>query len=280
MPSARAIVPRSGIDALAVRPDRQLAVLQLRDRAGGPERGMRLIRPVIGRLDHLGAGRQQRRLLVADDGVLRRQRLQLLVEAGGIGQRRSGLPLRRGRQRLDGLDRLLLALGDDAEEAAVAHHRDDARHRPHLGFVERFELRAVLRRARHAAVHHAGQPQVLHEGRAAGHLGRRDRRAAIDCPTMLVLRRRLRRHLAGRLALEIGLAGELAVAHLAAVRRGDRRRRRPSGCRPQRRTSWRRGRAGSRALRRPQAAARCRCSRPTGCRRSGLRWACGRCRRK
>ena len=271
--------PAQRIDALAVRPDRQLPVPQLRDRAGRPQRGVRLIRPVIGRLDHLGAGRQQRRVLVADDGVLRRHRLQLLVEPRRIGQRGSGLPFRRSGQRLDRLDRLLLALGGDAQEAAVANHRDDAGHRAYLGFVERFELRAVLRRTRNAAVHHARQPQVLHERGAAGDLGRQiDARQRLPDQTML--RRRLRRDLAGRLALEIGLLGEFAIAHLAAVRRGDGAVGDLQAVGRNARTSWRPDRAGSRALPRPRAATRFRYFRPTGCRRSGLRLACARCRRK
>ena len=42
----------------------------------------------------------------------------------------------------------------------------------HTAFVEGFELRAVLRRARNATVQHARQPQILHERGAAGDLGR------------------------------------------------------------------------------------------------------------
>ena len=50
-------------DALAVGPDRELAVLQLGQRTGGRDRGMRLIGPTVRRLDHLGAGRYGRVLL-------------------------------------------------------------------------------------------------------------------------------------------------------------------------------------------------------------------------
>ena len=67
---------------------------------------------------------------------------------------------------------------------------------------------------------HAGEPQVLHKGDAAGDLARNVEpldRLADD----FVSGGRLRPRLRVDLAVEIGVAGELAVAHLAAVRRAD-----------------------------------------------------------
>jgi hypothetical protein len=70
------------------------------------------------------------------------------------------------------IDGLLLALRHHAEKAAVAHHRDDARHGLERGLVEALEPGAIARRPHHAAMHHARQPHVLHEGGATRHLGR------------------------------------------------------------------------------------------------------------
>ena len=201
--------------ALAVGPDRELAVLELGQRAGWRNRPVRLVGPMIGGLDHLGAP-GQRRLLLADNLDLARQRDELLIEARRIGQFGTGLPFRRGRERGARLDRLLFALGNHAEEAAVAHHRDHALHRLHRGLVKAFELCAIARRAHYAAVQHAGEADVLYERAPAGHLGR-DVQPCHRLADDLVLCRRLWRDLGGRFALEVHLAREFAIADLAAV---------------------------------------------------------------
>ncbi len=121
-------------------------------------------------------------------------------------------------QRRAGLDRLLLALGHHAEKGAVAHHGDDALHDLHRRVVEMVELGAVARRTHHASVQHAGRPDILHEGDAAGDLGgnvqARDRSSddAVAC-------RGLRCDLGGGVALQVGLGGKLAITDLAAVGR-------------------------------------------------------------
>jgi CO/xanthine dehydrogenase Mo-binding subunit len=56
-------------DALAMGPNRKLAVLELGHRAGGRDRGMRLIGPMVRRLDRLGAGRHGRVLLADHPGL-------------------------------------------------------------------------------------------------------------------------------------------------------------------------------------------------------------------
>ncbi len=71
-------------DALAVGPNRKLAVLELGHRAAGRDRGMRLIGPMVRRLEHLGADRHGR-VLLADHLVLAAQRHELLVHLRRIG---------------------------------------------------------------------------------------------------------------------------------------------------------------------------------------------------
>ena len=99
----------------------------------------------------------------------------------GPGSSEPVLPFRRSRERSASLDRLFFARGDDAEEAAVAHHCHHARHRLRRRLVEAFERRAVSRRAHDAAVQHAGQAQILNVGRTARHLARECRSAAPGC---------------------------------------------------------------------------------------------------
>src|SRR6266404_575351 len=160
-------------------------------------------------------------LLFADDRVLGRQRQQVIVDLGRIRQRWPERPLGALGQLSAHLDGLLLALGNDAQEAAVAHDRDDAR-KPFGGrLVDALEPRAGARRPHHAGVQHAGRPHVLHIGGAARHLIRNieaRHRGADDH----VRSGRLRRHLAGRLALEIERGGKLAIGNFSPVGAADR----------------------------------------------------------
>ena len=87
-----------------------------------------------------------------------------------VGQRLRLRPCRL--ELLRRLDRGPLALGDDAEEIALAHDLDDAGNVLDRALVDAFELGADRRRAHHAAVQHAGHAEVLHVGEAAGHLVR------------------------------------------------------------------------------------------------------------
>ena len=188
--------------ALRMRPHRHLAVLEFGERARTarsrrapcrawcrPPRRVRAFAGTAPCLTPMVAS-----LLGSD--------LMMLEDARRVRQLRPSVHFALFEQRLARLDRLLLALGDDAEERAVAHHRDHARHRLDRRFVDAFERRAVARRAHHAAVHHAGQAHVLHVRGAAGHL-RRDVEARDRLADDLVARRRLRRRLGGRLAVEI-----------------------------------------------------------------------------
>src|SRR5262249_12606922 len=100
------------------------------------------------------------------------QREQLLIDLIRVGELDAARPARTAAQRGTRLDRLLLALRDDADEAAVAHDSDDSRHGLDRGVVEYFELRAVTRRAHRTAVQHARQANVLNVGGAAGNFSR------------------------------------------------------------------------------------------------------------
>ena len=135
-----------------------------------------------------------------------------------FGRLRGLLPFRRSRQRGHRLDRLEFLVGDDGEEIAVANHLDDAGQFFDRRCVAVRQLRAIARRPHHARMHHAGQPHVLHIGRAAGDLGR-----DIDA------RYRLAHHLEGRRDPSASISA--APAHAACRRRPDRRsaRRWPSG---------------------------------------------------
>ena len=157
--------------ALGMGPDRHLAVLEFGDRAGRTDRGVRHVRLAIGRLD--------RTLAPSGSGAC--LSLMTCPRREAPADHRRSWPDRAARaqrpfgaldQRFARLDRLLLALGDDAEETAVAHDRDDAGHRLDRRLVDAVELRAVARRTHDAAMHHARQPHVLHIGDAAGHLAR------------------------------------------------------------------------------------------------------------
>ncbi len=102
--------------------------------------------------------------------------------------------------------------------------------------VDALERRAIARRPHHAAVHHAGRPHVLHKAAPPVTLAGMSMRS-IDWPTILWLAGSFGFDLGGGLALEVDAACDLAIGDLAAVGGADRRRRRPSAYRPQRRAS-------------------------------------------
>ena len=165
-------------------------------------------------------------------------------QEGGHGidvrQVRGFLPdgaLRQRRRRGDGL---LLARGDDAEEAPVAHHGPHARHRLDPLAVEGLEHRAIRGRAHDPTVQHARQLQVVHVDAGARHLVRQveprqrladqrqligtfRRRAAIGVPGEIDLGTQLPigRALVARLAVDGAVAHEQLVnAGVEPSRRG------------------------------------------------------------
>ena len=67
-------------------------------------------------------------------------------------------------------DRHILALGKDADKAAVAHDRSEPRHRLDLAVIERDQPREIVRRTNNAAVEYSRQRHVLDEARPTGDL--------------------------------------------------------------------------------------------------------------
>jgi len=140
-----------------------------------------LVRPDVGTLHRLGrAGDGLRDVALVDQRARRRGiGAQGLFQIGEIGQIRDRLPAHG--QLLGRPDRILLALGDDADEVADAHHGDEAGNVAHRAFVDRDEAGADERSgidagigwAHHAAMQHAGDADVVHEGQLARRLGRK-----------------------------------------------------------------------------------------------------------
>ena len=129
-----------------------------------------------------------------------------------VGRHRRGLFPRalRAQLRRRG-DRVLFALGEHAEEAAVANDRGALR------FPTEIKFRKTMRRPHDAPMQHVRQHHVLHVARLAGELGRQvaPRRAGADDA---VGRRRLQRRRARDLALDVR---QLPVGD-AAARAADR----------------------------------------------------------
>src|SRR5262249_23019135 len=122
--------------ALCVRPDGQFLVAEFGKRAGRPHRGMGDVRFAIGRFHDARAGGRRARLLLTRHRADGPQREQLLIDLIRVGELDAARPARTAAQRGTRLDRLLLALRDDADEAAVAHDSDDSRHGLDRGVVE------------------------------------------------------------------------------------------------------------------------------------------------
>ena len=114
------------IDALRMGPDRQRVVVELRHRAGRPDRAVRQIRARVSGVMCVRAGEPG--LPVENRDVLRLQPHQHGRQRVDVRQFRALLPSRRRRERAHRLYRLEFALGDDAEEAAVAHDLEHAGH--------------------------------------------------------------------------------------------------------------------------------------------------------
>ncbi len=126
----------------------------------------------------------------------------------------------RRRRRLPGdpelrrrLDRVLLALGDDADEIADPHHRttpgisrtEDSSTEIKLVANKRTGIDARIGRAHDAAVQHAGHADVVHIDQLAGSLGRQ-----------INPRHRLADNAVGFDGLELDVIGELKADDLVA----------------------------------------------------------------
>ena len=206
------------VDVLRRRLDQRAVGTDIGQRAVRPERQVTLVRTEIGRRAHM---RRARKALgdvaaVGDDGVGRLLRAHLGEQVGVARQCRAFLP--RHLERLRGLDRVPLVLGDHADEVALAH---DAGGRDVLdrALVDAQRLgagaeRALSARQHHAAVQHVGDAQMMHELVAAAHLVRQvdARRPRTD---ELVAMRRLLRRGAGELDVERLVTEKIAVLHRA-----------------------------------------------------------------
>ena len=140
-----------------------------------------------------------RALAVGVDLFLRDDALGDVLLQPGVDIRRHrrrlfppGLRAQLGRRR----DRILFALGEDAEEAAVANYGNA------LGFADAQESGKPMRRPNHAPMQHPRQHQIVHVARLAGELRRQvaPRRAAAD---QAIGRCRLERRGARDLALDV-----------------------------------------------------------------------------
>src|SRR6185437_16982088 len=123
------------IDALAVRPDREPAGLEARDRARGSYRGVHQIGAVILRLQLSSSGVRRtaasRAPIALEIDLTRWPARELSEELCAVGELGLLAPVSRARERLHRSDRLILARGDDCEIAPVAHYFNHAGQPPH-----------------------------------------------------------------------------------------------------------------------------------------------------
>ena len=135
----------------------------------------------------------------------------------GVGFQRD-LELRRR------LDRVFLALGDDADEIADPDHGDQPGNIAHRSFVDRDQagaderpgIDAGIGRAHDAAVQHAGHAHVVHIDQFAGRL-RRQIDARHRLPDDAVGGDRLDLDLVGKLEADGLVADQFAIADAAIV---------------------------------------------------------------
>jgi hypothetical protein len=121
-------------------------------------------------------------------------------------------------------NRVLLALGDDADEIADADNRNEPRHVAHGRFIDRDQAGADERAgidasigwAHHAAVQHAGHADVVHEGELAGRF-RRQIDARHGVADDAVVAGRLDLDVIGKLEPDRLVADQLAIADAAIV---------------------------------------------------------------
>ena len=124
----------------------------------------------------------ERRIDIAfvDQGARRRWiGAQRRLDIFHIGKRRHLLPGQLELRRR--LDRVFLALGDDADEIGDPHYRDEAGNVAHGGFIDINQtcadkiaaIDAGIGRAHHAAMKHAGHADVMDVDEFAGRLGRK-----------------------------------------------------------------------------------------------------------
>ena len=156
------------------------AVLIIGDRAGRADRSVHLIGPDIGPRHRLG-GACNRRIdaaLVDQRPWRRRIGAQRRRDVAEIGQGRYRLPVHL--QPCRRLDRVLLALGHDADEIADADNGDNSRNVTYRTLVDRDQagadeiagIDAGIGRPHDAAMQHAGNADVVDVDQFAGRFRR------------------------------------------------------------------------------------------------------------
>src|SRR6516225_1787061 len=162
------------VRCLRGRPGGQPAIFKLGDRAGRPDRAVRVDSEVVGGFQCLGARLAHRlggvadthRHLVLDD----LSRAHLIPQFRCIGQRLRFRP--RCLELLRRLDRAPLALCNDAEEIALAHDLDYPGNVLDRSLIDALERGPDRRRADDAPMQHAGHAEVLHVGETSRHFVR------------------------------------------------------------------------------------------------------------
>src|SRR6266478_5010953 len=148
-------------------PAGELAVLDLDDGAGWPDRAVGVDGEIVGRLDPLGtlAERGGGVADIAGDVVLvDLGRTHMLPELALL---RQAFPARPARlQLLHRLDGRPLILGNDAEEVALANHPDMG-NAAHGAFIDALQRGTDGGRSHYPAVQHVGDAKILHVGEAA-----------------------------------------------------------------------------------------------------------------
>src|ERR1700676_2254324 len=209
---------------LGAGPHPDLTVVKIRDRAGWADRSVHLVRPGIRPLHRL-CRTGQRRLDVAlvDQGPrCRRIGAQRRLDVSQIGKRRHRLPGQLELRRR--LDRVFLALGDDADKIADPDDGDESWNIADRGFIDRNQagadksagIDAGIGRTHDAAMKHAGHAYVMNIYKLAGRLGWKVR-ARYRLPDDAVGLRSLDRHFVGQLKADALAANQFAIADAAVM---------------------------------------------------------------
>ena len=150
-------------------PRRELAVLELRDRARRPDRAVRVHREVVARLEQLRRGAERRGAVacILQHLVLRHPGgAHVIPELCLVGQ---PFPLRPPRlDRSHRLDRGPLVVRHDGKEAALAHRAEIAGDLLALRVAPVLERGPHRRRAHDARMDHPLDLEVLHVSEASG----------------------------------------------------------------------------------------------------------------
>src|SRR2546422_380459 len=204
-------------------PRRELAVLELRDRARRPDRAVRVHREVVARLEQLRRGAERRGAVacILQHLVLRHPGgAHVIPKLCLVGQ---SFPLRPPRlDRSRRLDRGPLVVRHDGKEAALAHRAEIAGDLLALRVAPVLERGPHRRRAHNARMDHPPDLEVVHLSEASGDFLRGVEaryRLADDRVGGRVLERRFRveLELESAISRQLGVGDALLVAANPAV---------------------------------------------------------------